>query len=513
MKALSDTAENKGTRSLPSSAGRVCVAISGDGMIALAEQTARNHAFLEFRLDSVAEPAAMLPSLREFLNGRGDVTAVATCRRKAFGGDFDGTAQEQVSILEEAARAGCRLVDIEVETAEELGGAAIAMLRDAGATVILSWHDFKATPDLEPVLARMRPFSPDIYKIVPTAQTLRDALRVIDLLQRHGEAGDLVAMSMGFKGTLTRVLGPRFGSLFTFAAAEGHAGTAPGQVSLSVLRDLYRVESISSGTPIYAVAGEPITGSMSPRMQNTAFASASMDAVYLPLETSDATELQEVIERLDIRGLSITMPLKEAVMPMLTFRDRSVEQAGACNTLLRHRDGSIAGFNTDIAGIVEPLARRIRLEEARVLVLGAGGAARAAVHGLTERSAKVFLLNRTVERAEMLAAEAGAQVQPRETLPETYFDAIVNSTPYGMRNQTMGAPILPGEMNCTLFFDLVYNPVETPLIATARARGADIIPGVAMFVEQGVRQFELWTERTAPQGEMLRVVLEALNAS
>jgi 3-dehydroquinate dehydratase/shikimate dehydrogenase len=510
MAAPLNTAENARTIAVPASAGHVCVAVSGDGMIALAAETVRTNPFVEFRLDSIVDPAAMLPALRQFLFGNRNVTAVATCRRKAFGGDFEGTAEGQVTILREAALAGCGLVDIEVETAEELGDAALADLRAAGAAVILSWHDFASTPPLEPVLDRMRAFAPDLYKIVPTAQTLQDALQVIDLLQKHGGNGDLVAMSMGFKGMMTRVLGPRFGSVFTFASAEGHGGTAPGQVSLSVLRDLYRVENISSKTAIYAVAGEPITGSMSPRMHNTALADAGIDAVYLPLETSHPEELHEVVARLDIRGLSITMPLKEAVLPLLAFHDRTVEQAGACNTLLRHRDGKLAGFNTDVGGVVGPLARRITLDGARVLVLGAGGAARAAVFGLKERGAEVWLLNRTPSRAELLAAESGSHVQSRETLAQTRFDAIINSTPYGMRNQTMDAPITEAEMNCRVFFDLVYNPIETPLIAAARAHGIEVIPGVAMFVEQGVRQFELWTERTAPEGEMMRAVREAL---
>ncbi|SEB55885.1 3-dehydroquinate dehydratase [Terriglobus roseus] len=481
-------------------------------MIALAADTVRTNPFVEFRLDSVADPAAMLPALRQFLFGNRRATVVATCRRTAFGGDFEGTAEEQIAILREAALAGCSLVDMEVETAEELGDASLQAMRGAGAAVILSWHDFTSTPALEPVLDRMRPFAPDMYKIVPTAQTLHDALTLIDLLEKHGGNGDLVAMSMGFKGVLTRVLGPRFGSVFTFASADGHGGTAPGQVSLSVLRDLYRVEKISSETAIYAVAGQPITGSMSPRMHNTALADADMDAVYLPLETSDAAELHDVVVRLDIHGLSITMPLKEAVMPLLAFRDTTVEQAGACNTLLRHRDGKLAGFNTDVGGIVGPLARRIQLEGARILVLGAGGAARAAVFGLKERGAEVWLLNRTTSRAEMLGAESGSHVQTRETLAQTHFDAIINSTPYGMRSQTLDAPITEAEMNCRVFFDLVYNPIETPLISAARTRGIDIIPGIAMFVEQGVRQFELWTEHTAPEGEMMRVVREALGA-
>jgi 3-dehydroquinate dehydratase/shikimate dehydrogenase len=481
-------------------------------MLALAERAAGTCTFLEFRLDSVAAPTAMLPGLRQFLSAHKNITAVATCRRKAFGGAFLGSAVEQIAILREAALAGCALIDIEVETAEELGEAALTNLREAGAAVILSWHDFAATPDLDPVLVRMQPFAPDFYKIVPTAQTLRDSLRLIDLLEEHGTQANLIAMSMGFKGVVTRVLGPRFGSVFTFASPDGDAGTAPGQISVSILRDLYRIDHITPRTAIYAVSGAPITGSMSPRMHNTALASAGMDAVYLPLESTDPEELREVIDRLNVRGLSITMPLKETVLPLLSRRERAVEQMAACNTLLRYDDGKLAGFNTDVGGIVGPLERKIPLQGARVLVLGAGGAARAAVFGLVDRGAHVFLLNRTTERAEALASESGAQVQPRETLAQTHFDIILNSTPYGMRGQTMEAPITEAEMNCRIFFDLVYNPIETPLVAMARARGADVIPGVAMFVEQGVRQFEIWTERTAPEGEMLRVVREALGS-
>jgi 3-dehydroquinate dehydratase/shikimate dehydrogenase len=491
-------------------AGRVCVALAGAGMFDAA--STGNARFIEFRLDSMPEPQAAFKALSCCSPVQSGTTAIATCRRKAFGGGFEGTAAEQVDILTDAARAGCLLVDIEVETAEELGVGALARLREAGAAVIVSWHDFAATPDLEAVLERMRPFAPDFYKVVPTAQSLRDSLRLLDLLETHGRGGNLIAMSMGLRGVLTRVLGPRFGSVFTFASADGTEGTAPGQLSVSELRDLYRIEAITPKTTVYAVAGQPIGGSKSPLMHNTAFAVTGMDAVYLPLETADATELQEVLERLNVRGLSATMPLKESVLPLLTRTDDSVTAMRACNTLLRYADGALAGFNTDIGGIVGPLARNMELKGGRVLVIGAGGAARAAVYGLRQCGAEVWVLNRTVSRAEMLAMEFGAHVQDRELLKSTHFDAMVHTTPYGMRNQIMEPPMEPEEMNCKLFFDTVYNPMETPLIQAAKARGIVTIPGVAMFVEQGVRQFEIWTERAAPEGDMLRVVVDALEA-
>jgi 3-dehydroquinate dehydratase/shikimate dehydrogenase len=491
-------------------AGRVCVAVAGPGMFETAHDSYER--FVEFRLDSLAKPVAALPELRACLDRRPGMTAIATCRREAFGGAFAGSANEQVGVLISAAHAGCALVDIEVETAEELGADMLETLRASGAAVILSWHDFAATPDLEAVYARIKRYAPDFYKIVPTATSLRDSLRLIDLLEKHGRSGDLIAMSMGFKGVLTRVLGPRFGSVFTFASANGSEGTAPGQLSVQALRELYRIDAITGATAIYGVAGQPVGGSKSPLMHNTAFAATGTDAVYLPLETADATELMDVVEQLEVRGLSVTMPLKEAVMPLLTHTDETVRAMGACNTILLYADGALAGFNTDIGGIVAPLERHVELKGARVLVLGAGGAARAAVFGLVQKGAQVWVLNRTESKAQVLAVEFGAHVQHRERLREARFDAIVNATPYGMKGQTMDAPIMEAEMNCAVFFDTVYNPLETPLIAAAKARGIETIPGVAMFVEQGVRQFEIWTERDAPEGEMARAVIDTLQA-
>ncbi|SDE87339.1 shikimate dehydrogenase [Terriglobus roseus] len=496
--------------SLHQRAGRICVAVSSPEMFSLAEQTLPDCRFLEFRLDSVPDPAAQLPQLRKFLAEHPEVTAVATCRRQPYGGGFQGTAQQQIDILAEAAAAGCQLVDIETETAEELGIAALDTLRANGAAVILSWHDFQGTPALAPELDRMAPFAPDFRKIVPTATTITEALQLIDLLETHGTDGRLIAMSMGFRGTLTRVLGPRFGSLFTFASPEGNAGTAPGQVSISTLQELYRAESITPETAIYAVAGLPITGSLSPCMHNTAFRTAKRNAVYIPLETDIPAELLAVVDRLNIRGLSVTMPLKETILPHLAISDTAVQQMQTSNTLVKTTEG-FAGYNTDVPGIVGPLQRVLPLEGAKILILGAGGAARAAVFGLRDAGAHVYLLNRTHARAEALATEAGVHAIRREDLAAHTFDAIINSTPYGMKNQAMEAPIAADEMRGKVFFDLVYNPIETPLLQLAQHNGLYVIPGVEMFVEQGVRQFTLWTGEPAPREAMQWAVVEALS--
>jgi 3-dehydroquinate dehydratase/shikimate dehydrogenase len=179
--------------------------------------------------------------------------------------------------------------------------------------------------------------------------------------------------------------------------------------------------------------------------------------------------------------------------------------------VLRAPDGKLYGFNTDVAGIVSPLEKRLSLRGAKVLVLGAGGAARAAVFGLREKNAEVTILNRTPETAAKLAKQAGAKTIKREALAKATFDVVVNATPVGMAGgKTAASPLTANELNARLVFDLVYNPIETPLIALARQKGIAVIAGVEMFVQQGARQFEIWTGKPAPEEEMLRVVLHAL---
>jgi 3-dehydroquinate dehydratase/shikimate dehydrogenase len=178
--------------------------------------------------------------------------------------------------------------------------------------------------------------------------------------------------------------------------------------------------------------------------------------------------------------------------------------------VLRALDGKLYGFNTDVAGITGPLEKRMPLAGAKVLVLGAGGAARAAVFGLREKGASVFILNRTAETAQKLARQSGSKTIRREALAKTSFDAIVNATPVGMAGNK-AAPLLEAkDLNTKLVFDLVYNPLETPLLHLARQLSIPIITGVEMFVHQGARQFEIWTGKPAPEEEMFRVVLHAL---
>jgi 3-dehydroquinate dehydratase/shikimate dehydrogenase len=204
------------------------------------------------------------------------------------------------------------------------------------------------------------------------------------------------------------------------------------------------------------------------------------------------------------------MPLKEGVIKYLERTDPLSTKIGAVNTISRLPDGKFYGFNTDVAGIVGPLERRLSLRNAKVLVLGAGGAARAAVFGCRDKGAEVWILNRTPETAQKLARQAGAKTIKRDALAKQPFDVIINATPAGMSGNKTAAILAPEELNARLVFDLVYNPIETPLLRMARQKGLAVISGVEMFVQQGARQFEIWTGKPAPEEEMLRVVLHSL---
>jgi len=490
---------------------RLCVAVIGSdpaNLLERAESIVRDNPFLEFRLDYLPQPAAALPKLRHFLELHPEATVIATCRRAVNGGKFKGTVQGQLEILIKAADCGFQLVDIEVQSAQELKGDQLADLKNR-VGVILSFHDFKTTKKLEEQFAAMREYPADFYKVVTTATNLYDNVTMMKFLQSNSGKHEMVGLCMGEQGIISRVLGVRAGSIFTFGAAAVGEETAPGQVTLSELRDTYRIETVEASTQVYGVAGDPVSQSLSPVMMNAAFRRETVNAVYLALHAKSLKDLLACVHDIPIRGMSITMPHKEEIVKALSNSDALTRQIGACNTVVRSQDGKLYGFNTDVAGIVTPLEQRMHLAGKRILVVGAGGAARAAAFGLKAREAEVFIVNRTPERAQALARQAKAKYVKRADLAKLSFDVIINATPLGM-NGNRQMPLEEKELNTNYVFDLVYTPAETKLVKLAKAKNLHVIPGLEMFVQQGARQFEIWTGKPAPIAEMGYVVTKAL---
>jgi 3-dehydroquinate dehydratase / shikimate dehydrogenase len=496
-------------RLLPLRLPRVCVAVIGsdpEEMAQKAEALARDNSFLEFRLDYLSKPALALARIKRFQEAHPGTVVIATCRRAASGGKFRGSIASQIDLLGKAAAAGCQLVDVEMQTAAKCKPEQLQKLR-ARAGLILSFHDFRATKKLEETLEKMLAYSADFYKVVSTATTLSDNVTLIKFLAREGDRHSMVSMCMGEQGIISRVLGVRAGSVFTFASASAGEETAPGQVTAQELRSVYRIEQVDAATRVYGVAGDPIAHSLSPAIMNAAFRRENVNAVYLGLHAKTLKDLLTCIREIPIHGISVTMPYKEAILSHLDNTDSHTTKVGACNTVVRAQDGKLYGFNTDTAGVVRPLERRLNtLEDARILVIGAGGAARAAVFGLKERGSEVYILNRSLTAAKKLAHQARARIIKRPDLKKLAFDVIINATPVGMGN-SRETPLQDKEINARYVFDMVYDPAETRLLKLAKERGAQIIPGIEMFVHQAARQFEIWTGKPAPWDEMLRVVL------
>src|SRR5215813_12492367 len=503
---------NLAPRFLPARLPRMCVpvwAANAPDLVQKADAVVRENSFIEFRLDYLAKPASALPKLKTFVEYHPEALLIVTCRRAANGGKFRGSLASQVDILSKAANQGCHLVDVELESAGLSRAADFARLRRS-ANLILSFHDFRGTKKLEETFAKMKQYPADFFKIVTTANSLYDNVVMMKFLEKYSHSHSMIGLCMGEQGVISRVLCTRAGSQFTFAAVNPGEETAPGQLTARTLRDTFRIDQVDAATRVYGVAGDPVAHSLSPAMLNTAFRRENVNAVYLALHAKAMNDLLACVRDIPIAGLSITMPYKEQILKYLDKTDPWTTKIGAANTLVRGQDGKLFGFNTDVNGVVRPLEIRMRLQGARVLVLGAGGAARAAVFGLKDRGAEVSIFNRTPGPAQNLAKRARAKAVNKLQLRKMAFEVIINATPVGMEGNREPIPISEQEFNARYFFEMVYTPSETKMVKLARSKGMHVILGAEMFVQQGARQFEIWSGKPAPVQEMQRVVEYAL---
>ena len=217
--------------------------------------------------------------------------------------------------------------------------------------MILSFHDFKETKKLDETLEKMAAIPADFYKIVTTANTLHDNVTMMKFLEHKGDQYSLVGMCMGEQGFISRVLGVRAGSAFTFAAMNAEEKTAPGQVTSQVLRNTFRIDQVDTATKVYGVVGDPVAHSLSPAIMNAAMRRENVNGVYVALHAKELTDLLACVREIPIHGLSITMPYKEAILKHLDNTDAHTTKIGACNTVVRAQDGKLYGFNTDTAGV------------------------------------------------------------------------------------------------------------------------------------------------------------------
>ncbi|MCL2661277.1 MAG: type I 3-dehydroquinate dehydratase, partial [Acidobacteriaceae bacterium] len=299
-------------------------------MLEKATSVVKETPFVEFRLDYLEKPLLALPKLKAFLTANPTVTAIATCRRENNGGRFSGPVAAEMEVLSKAAAAGFHIVDLEVESAESTKKAELQKLRESGVALLISHHDFQATKDLDEVYKRIARFHPEFIKIVPTAKTLADNITLMRLIEQASEHSNIIGIAMGEAGIISRVLGLRAGSAFTFAAASAGDETGPGQIAARTLFETYRIDRIDTATKVYGVAGNPIKSSLSPLMLNTAFQRETVNAVYLALQTSKVSDLIKLAEKVPLQGFSVTMPHKQEIMKYLEKTDALSAKIGAC---------------------------------------------------------------------------------------------------------------------------------------------------------------------------------------
>jgi 3-dehydroquinate dehydratase / shikimate dehydrogenase len=495
------------TGSLP----RICIALGLPDVPTLLSHARREaeagETFLEFRLDFLDQPAKGAAIIRTFLDEFPHCIVMATCRRHQNHGKFNGSIDDQLHLLDLAVDNGAQAVDIEIETAE---AAPERMGQFRGRShVVVSYHNFEATPPMDTVVNRILRVSADVYKVVTTARKPSDNVRLLAAAKALPKQR-LVMLAMGELGFPTRVLSPVFGGIFTYAAPMYAEGTAAGQVSAKYLRHLYHVEKLRRTTRIYGVIADPIRHSISPAVHNRAFQSRRVDAVYLPFLVSPAClrDFFFMAEKLPLAGFSVTIPHKQKIIRYLDAVDSLARRIGAVNTVWR-KAGKWRGTNTDAAGVTGPLSRAIRVKNSSVLIVGNGGAARGAACALFDAGAKITLVGRNVDRVRALAKVCAAEAIGRDQLTGRHFDAIVHATPLGMFPH-VNECFFNGSIPAEVVFDMVYNPAETELLRRAKEQGKAVIPGLEMFIEQAVRQFELWTGESAPRSVMLKAAAEAL---
>lgn len=434
-------------------------------------------------------------------------TIIATLRRRNASGKYKGSVAEQLSNLCRAAKSGCDWCDLEIETAERLSKRRFDALRSSGARLLISFHDFRRTPaDLNRVVARLDRLRGEAIKIATQCNSYADSVRVLAAARKRK---DVAAIPMGELGAAARVLALRTGSQLSYASVD--ASTAPGQFSLRDMRETLRADRLDARTQVFGIVGNPVAHSLSPAIHNAGYIAESINAVYLPLRVDSLPDFLKAVPPLGINGFSVTIPHKQAIFRFLNAADPLATRIGAVNTVIAHRD-ELFGYNTDYIGVARAIERYLRLTGCRALLFGAGGAARAAAFALADAGANLSICARNPSRARELARATGGRAIPRSTLRRSEFDLIINATPVGTEGRG-GSPLRANELNCRVVMDMVYRPLETPLLKLARGRRIKTISGLEMFLAQAAAQWEIWLKSPAPINIMRRAAMQELAQS
>ncbi len=473
----------------------------------IAEAAKRGAELIELRLDFLARA----PDFKRLLAGK-PCPMIAAVRRVEDGGRWSRGEEERQLLLRQAVVAGFDWVDLETDVAD-------AIPRFKGVKRVVSYHNLREIPDdLQDIYARMCQQDADVLKLSVRAQNPLDNLTVLKLIQSSKRP--TVAHCMGDLGVPSRVLSGKFGAPFAYCAFNKERGIAPGILSFDEMKNLYRYDRLNAETKVFAVIGDPVGHSLSPLIHNAAFGALELNCVYVPIRVPrpDLVDCLREFQMIPIEGYSVTIPLKESAATLTQQKDADSERTKAVNTLVR-RSTDFAGYNTDCQAAIDALRSFMatyeespRLDGKTVLLLGAGGVARAIAFGLHREGALVVIANRTAQRGQKLAEEVGCRVADWAARHTINCDMLVNATSVGMHPNVDESPVHHSMLRENMvIFDTVYTPETTLLVKEARSRSCHVLTGVEMFVRQAALQFKLFTGQEAPLDLMRRVVKRALS--
>lgn len=497
---------------------RVCVVIARTRhkmvQAELEEAVKRGAKFIELRLDYLTRAVdykRLLPHKK--------CPWMATFRRGADGGRYNGDEEQRLIVIRQAIVSGAfEWIDLETDIAD-------VVRRFGPVKRVISYHNTAETPaDLEEIYDRMLKQDGDVYKLAVRVQTPQDVERIL-ALQRTAPK-PTVCFGMGDLGQPTRFIALKYGAPWIYCGFNKDREVAPGLPSLSDFRTTYPVRSIRAETKIFGVIGDPVAHSHSPVLHNHMLRRHKVDALYLPFRVPKG-ELEAWVKAyssVPVSGYSVTIPHKEAALELAKEAEPNAQQTGAANTLFRRTDGAFFASNTDFTAVVEALKAHLDsraevgepvppLNQLFVLVLGAGGVARAVAHALHREHSHLYIASRTQERTEKLADEVKCKVtdwQARHSVNPC--DVVVNCTPVGMHPNVDETPLHHGFLTPGLtVFDTVYNPENTLLVQEAKARGCYVLTGVELFVRQAARQFETFTGIDPDVDEMRELLRKAMS--
>ncbi|MDR0502173.1 MAG: type I 3-dehydroquinate dehydratase [Treponema sp.] len=470
----------------------------------------------ELRVDCLDSDERLL--IRRFPELAG-LPVILTIRRDIDGGHFSGGEGARVKLMarglafaNEDSRHNFAYVDIEddlvVPSLEEAA-------RTFGTRIIRSCHNLNGIIDDIPAKIKFMQRSVDeIAKVAVSVKSSGDVLRVFRA-SKACAGQDKILICMGHFGVCSRILAERFGSFLTYASAlyENEIPGASGQMDVQELAYLYRFRRITKKTKVYGITGFPLNASISPWFFNNIFCLENSDMVYVPFPADSVPELLELVEELNVQGLSVTVPYKEAILPFLSKSSQMVQSVGACNTLI-HTDEGWYGENTDCTGFSDSLLNFLgekNLKNYKITIIGSGGVARAAAAEIFRLKGKALILNRSVHKARNVASQykfrwGGLDSAGMEVMSK-YSDVIIQASSAGMEGHDKSDPAeLFKFTGKEAVMDLIYTPAVTPFLARAAAAGCRTINGYDMVIRQACLQFSHYIGREIPQQFLSRIM-------